>query len=732
MGGIQMIDEHLSESVYKKQRKSKLFKRPKKNEELINIRNTKGKTNEERNKNPILKFQLNGIQMKLIGAFIIPISFIVLLGIVSYLKASNGIISSYESASQTSLNMLGNYYNLGLQSVTTKATQINTNDSVKNYFAGYYKDDELEEMARFKDAQRLVNSTAIADNIVKNVFVFGEYGDGISSFGPLSKSTYGEFIKSKEGVTLSDLEEGSYWGGYHHFMDELSSIKETEYGLVLYRNLYNAANGKIGYIVFDVKMEFIQKSLAEVNFGGKSIGGLITEDGREIIEGNLDDFSFLKQDFVKTSLESPEENGSNYVTFDGKSYLYLYSKVKEGNATLCSLIPKDMIISQAQDVKTATVIIVIVASIIAIIIATIISSGLSGAIHQTNIVLAKAAKGDLTVRVKTKRKDEFLVLSNSITNMIGSMKSLILKMAGVSDTVSNSAEEVSSNSEILLLGTKQISASVNDINQGITQQATDAEKCLIQMESLSNQIDTLNTNTYEMNDIAHKAKNVVGTGMVIVEELNQKSKDTADITKSVIEDISHLEEESLSVNSIVDTINSIAEQTNLLSLNASIEAARAGDAGKGFAVVAGEIRKLAEQSGVAANQISQIINNMQQYTKMTVSTAKKADDIVASQETALISTIEVFNEINKHVEDLTKSLSNVSSEISHIDTTKNDTLAAIESISATSEETAAASGELGNTADQQLVAVEELNKAAERLKADAKNLEDSVLVFKVQ
>jgi len=681
---------------------------------------------------PIKGMRINNIRMKLIGAFAIPVLLIVLLGVVSYGRAADGIIHSYESANLASLDMLSDYYGLALESITAKAMQINTNDAVKNYFNGYYQDDELEEAIRFKDAQRLVNSTAIADKIVRNVFVFGEYGDGISSTGPLKKSTYQAFLDSEEGKRLSELGVDSYWSGYHKFFDELSSIKETDYGLVLYRNLYNSANDDIGYIVFDIRMEFITDALEKVNFEEKSIVGLVTEDGREIIGGEYPEgFTFKEQDFLKTSVESQEDSGSNYVNIGGQSYLLNYSKIIGGNAILFTMLPEEVIVGQAQTVKIATVIMVVIASIVAIIIATIISSGFSGAINGANLVLAEAANGNLTVNAKTRRKDEFLKLTNSINNMTQSMKKLILGMTDVSGAVAKSAGEVTDSTNILFSATEQISSAVNDINQGITQQAGDAEQCLIQMEDLSKQINSLNQNTSKMNEIASVTKSAVGNVTIMVDELNSKSKDTVDITMDIIEDVEHLEESSSSINSIVETMNTIAKQTNLLSLNASIEAARSGEAGKGFAVVATEIRNLAEQSAEAANQIGDIIKNMQEYIIKTVATAKKANGIVGSQETALNSTIEVFNEINQHVENLTRSLDNVSEEIDRIDKAKNTTLGAIESISATSEETAAASNQLETTAEQQLDAVKVLRQAATELKSDANDLEQSVAVFKV-
>ncbi|ROR31822.1 methyl-accepting chemotaxis protein [Mobilisporobacter senegalensis] len=678
------------------------------------------------------KMIFTGIRMKLIGGFIIPVGFIIFLGIVSYQKASEGIIKSYEASSQTSLNMLSRYYNLGLQSVITKATQINTNESLKRYFSGYYQDNKVEEIGRRKEADSFVYATSIADKIVSNIYVFAEYGEGICSAGTLSKDVYAGFLDSNEGKVLINSGNKGIWLGFHPYLNEAAGSEDNNYGISYCRNLQDTSNGDIGYIIIDVKEEFIKEALADLNFGGTGIAGFITEDGREIIIGEeKKGFSFSSQNFYKSSLAGKEETGSNYVTYEEEDYLYIYSKVQGGNSTICSLIPKDVIIKQANEVKTVTILVVILASIIATMIGTFISGGISKTIHKINHILIKVSKGDLSMNLTIKRKDEFSILGNCITAMIENMKTLIIKMADASEEVSISAEKASSNSDVFLQGTKQITAAVNDIEQGLSQQAIDAEKCLLQMEGLSGQIDMLTENTEYMNHIANETKAVIHSGINTVDELSEKSKDTEAITYSVIKDIQNLEIDSKSVISIVSTINGIAEQTNLLALNASIEAARAGAAGKGFSVVAEEIRKLSQQTALAAIEIDNIIGKMQEQTGRTVQTAKDAKAIVSSQENALSQTIESFNEINLKVEELIHSLFKISGGIKDISQTKNDTLGAVESISATSEETAAAAGELGITAEHELDEVAVLNHAAEKLRMEAENLKEAVNVFSI-
>lgn len=711
----------------------KLFKIPQKAGKKHKTRIPKIKTPKTNSlKTKIKKINFQKIRFKLIGAFIVPVGLIILLGFVSYSKASTGIIKNYENAIETSLNMLSQYYNLGLDSLYVKATQVNANEKVKKFYSGIYYDETTNEEITYNEVQSLVKSIAMTDKMLNSVFVIPKNGEGVSSYKVLPEDTYQQFMESEEGQNLPNLGLVNYWAGSHRFLDRLVSVGEEHYCMSLYKNLYDKNYNVIGYIVLDVRMDFVKEALSELNLGENTYTAFITDDGREIFDKTLDDdFTFSYQEYYQLAKSSEDLSGYSYEIYNGQQYLFIFSKVESGNAMICSLIPKDMIIKQAEDVKTVTFIFVIIACIIAIMIGSIISSGISKTINRINDGLSKAATGDLSVNVKTNRKDEFLALTTSINNMIDAMRSLITKMTRVSENVASSAVDVSTNSGLFLDAVKQITDSINIIDQGLSQQAADSEICLDQMEGLSNQIDVLTEKTSDMNNIANSTRGVVDSGIGIVDDLNRKSKDTVNITQSVIEDIQRLESESSTISNIVATIDNISKQTNLLSLNASIEAARAGEAGAGFAVVADEIRKLAVQSAASANQIAMIIKSIEEQTEKTVLTAKRAESIVSSQEKALHKTIEIFSDINKQVESLLESINTILDGIGRIEVTKKDTLYAIESISAASQEATATSGELKMTADNQLNTVQLLNKAAERLKADAKNLEETVHIFKM-
>ena len=251
------------------------------------------------------------------------------------------------------------------------------------------------------------------------------------------------------------------------------------------------------------------------------------------------------------------------------------------------------------------------------------------------------------------------------------------------------------------------------------------------MSDLSGKINKLYESTHNIEQIAGNTEQIASDGMKIVDSLNLKASDTRKATDTVIDDIECLEKESLAIYSIVETINGIAEQTNLLSLNASIEAARAGVFGKGFSVVAAEIRKLADQSMKSSAEIAKIVKRIEEQTKKTAETAQYAENIVLSQEEVLSDTVRAFTDLSRHVEKLTINLNQIVAGTEGIEKAKNDTLSTIENISATTQETAAATQELGAITVNQMDEVNKLSKVIQQLNDDAINLSEAVHVFKI-
>ncbi|MGB8452532.1 MAG: methyl-accepting chemotaxis protein [Anaerocolumna sp.] len=361
-----------------------------------------------------------------------------------------------------------------------------------------------------------------------------------------------------------------------------------------------------------------------------------------------------------------------------------------------------------------------------------ISQGIDTTIKGIILRLKEAAKGDLTVKFDSKRRDEFHILIEEIQNTFINMKDLVRQVNGLSTEVSSSSVNVTNTSEVFLKSSKDISTAVHEIEQGISQQANDAEECLIQMDNLSPKIVLVSENTREISQIADKTKRNIKEGTLVTEDLNSQSQSTNEIATDIIKDIEKLDEKSLSISKIINVINEIADQTNLLSLNASIEAARAGEYGKGFAVVASEIRKLAEQSQGSVNDIREIIESIQGDTKKAAVTAKTAENALKLQGSAVKNTTDSYHNINDSVEKLMINLNYITRNVGNIEEARISTLRAIENISAVLEEIAASASTVNQTSNEQLESVEILNKAAGLLNQNAEILVQEVNKFKVE
>lgn len=671
---------------------------------------------------------LRGIQVKLIGAFMIPVILFVIIGFMIYSKCSTTLNSTYEASANTSVGTLEEYLGLGFENIELMATRLSINSAITSYYTG----SEVKSESMLMDAKVALSNESTADKFIDHIIVCAKSGTACSEEGAIRGDVYNAFVESEEGKNVeSEIGMGSMWISSHPAIDEVTGYDSDEYALSLVTVLKNNSNKSVGYIIIDVKTSFIQDILDNAQISDNSIKGFVLEDGSQVLSGDSD-IKFTDTDFYQEALAGENLQGSKEVSYEGADYLFTYSRIEGTNMLVCAMVPQKEIMAGAQAILRYTLIAVAICAVIAIVVGYVLASGISKAIRKVNRVLKKTSDGDLTGQISMKRKDEFNVLSSSITNMIGSMKDLILKMTNVSGHVSDSAVQVGTNSEVLLEVTKNITEAVDYINSGISQQAQDTESCLEQMNGLAERINVVHENTDEISEIAQEAQGAIENGMVIVANLGEKVQGTTEVTETIIREIRELNKESIAINSIIGTINEIAEQTNLLSLNASIEAARAGEAGRGFAVVSEEIRKLAEQSGNAGNQIGEIINHIQERLAATIETAGLAGESVAFQTEALNNTVDVFKNISQQVSKLAEDVEKITQSVGGIEQAKDDTMNAIESISTTSNQTESASEELARSTEKQLQAVEVLNDAVKRLQMDAEDLDTSVSIFKVQ
>ena len=684
----------------------------------------------------------SGIRFKITVAFIVPVVLMIGLGVISYNRSAEALTSNYESSSKSTLDTAASYMNLIIETIRTASYDISVSTIAREYYGQTYAKDAYKESTVFSTLRTEIESRKIANKYIRNIAFVANYGNAISTaLSYLDDSIY-ENVRKLDCAKRTDKED-FIWLGNHPELDDYIGTSRYAFGIM--RKAYNMKFRQIGYVVVDVDYDEIANHMASINMGENAILALITPDGREISYKNipvsdeaegeanasLDTEYIVNSELYDKILASEENDGSEYVEYNGEKYLLLYNKLESQGFMMVSLVPESYIIADADETARLTAAAVAATALIVIVIGFILSTSMGTTIRKIMNGLEKASTGDLTVDIHTRRKDEFMILCESTNQMLGNIRALINKADTVAKALGNASERVGGNSGILLEETKSITTSISDVEQGIVMQAKDAENCLTRMDDLSKKIGVVSENTGKIADIADVTKSTVSDGLATIDTLQDKVKATTQVTAEVISNIEDLEKASQSIANIVGAINDIADETSLLSLNASIEAARAGDAGRGFAVVAESIRKLAEQSLNSVNEIRNIVGKIQKQTVDTVEVAKQAELIVNSQEEALKATIDVFHDIDKHVSGLAENLSQISAGIDEMEGAKKDTLAAIESISAVAEETASAVTEVNEAAGRQLEAVKKLNNESEELISRSEDLVEAINKFTI-
>ncbi|CAH2212727.1 methyl-accepting chemotaxis protein [Tepidibacter aestuarii] len=663
-----------------------------------------------------------GIGFKLIIVFIMLISIsLSTLGITSYLKSSeileknlknNSLKMAIQIKENVSTFVEENEYNIRYMALDPNVQSVLIDSSTQSSM--------IRTFENFQKSHPFIQTVYFGTKN-KDMFTYpqAELPEG---YNPTERDWYIDAL-SKNGIKWADP-----------YIDAFTNKMVTTVSIPVYDTVNN--NEFIGVLGFDIALEDICDKVNKFKVGENGYAvlsdknlKLITHKDTKMIGKHIDTKEVVEavnKDNEGIVEYSREENGVL------KDKIGLFTKIDKLSWNVIVTMYLDEIKDDTKVLFDTTIIIGIISLLSAGIVSVMFSSSLINPINKLLNNMEEIKKGDFTVRCNFKNRDEIGQIGEGFNIMLDDIVKLIKNIRNASQKVNSAAQNLAANADETSVSAEEVARTVDEIASGASEQACESEKGSVLTSDLAGKLNELSKNTNDMLSSTNEVIDANLNGVKVIEGLKEATKINNEGIENVGQAILELSNNSQYITNILDTISSIAEQTNLLALNASIEAARAGDAGKGFAVVADEIRKLAESSNSAVNDIRGIIVNIQNDSDKTVEIMSEVKESTTKQSNAVSDVNNSFDIIIKSIDKITENINNIGVHVKDINDDKEDIVKSIENISALTEEAAASSEEVSASIQQQTIAIEEVAKASDVLNQLAVNLNQEISKFKIQ
>lgn len=368
--------------------------------------------------------------------------------------------------------------------------------------------------------------------------------------------------------------------------------------------------------------------------------------------------------------------------------------------------------------------------LISIIIATVFGRRVAKNIQLTVREMDTFSEGNLHAHLQFKTKDEFAHLAESFNSMSDKLRQMMKQVGNSSEQVAATSEQLTASSLEVTQATEVVTESIQDIAQGIDEQDTLTGDVRNLSAHILKKMNDISTSIQNVNDATVETKNMASLGRSSVHDATVQMDEISANTSELNTRVQDLDDNSAAIVAAVNVIKSIATQTNLLAINASIEAARSGEHGKGFAVVAEEVRKLADESNLAAVEIEKVV------AQITDSTRIIEEDMVNSNDSVHVGRDKVnvardnFIQIDDAITDVQAQTELVTAAIRTIHQDIEKLVQEIDYIGEVSMKSSRHVQSVAASSEEQNAAMEEVAAASNHLAKMAIDLQESIQTFK--
>jgi methyl-accepting chemotaxis protein len=327
-------------------------------------------------------------------------------------------------------------------------------------------------------------------------------------------------------------------------------------------------------------------------------------------------------------------------------------------------------------------------------------------------------------------RDRLAATIDAYNQTRANLSELVGGVSGSAGRVSVASREMATTSEETGRATSEIAHAVGDVAQGAERQVRMVETAKSAAEDVARAVTESAENASKAAEVAHETRQIAREGIGAATEANDAMRSVSDSSEATSGAIRELAAKSDQIGAIVKTITGIAEQTNLLALNAAIEAARAGEQGRGFAVVAEEVRKLAEESQHASQEISVLIGAIQSDTTKAVSVVEDGAKRTADGAAVVEKTREAFERIEASVDDMTSRIEQIAAAAQQIAASATSMQESIAEVAAVAEQSSASTEQVSASTQETTASAQEIAASAQALAGNADELNRLVAQFK--